>query len=72
MNRRSVLRWISLGMLAMTIVFLALALNHPEWGGVIMLGPIRIGATVWQIFYVLYVAVMIGLFAGSFFCRHKK
>ena len=71
MNKRNLCRWISLGMLAVAIVFLTLALNHPEWGSVFTIGSIRIGATVWQIFYALYVVVMIGLFVGSCFGRRR-
>ena len=65
------LRIISLIMLIVAILFLTHALMHPEAGSTFCLLGIPIGVAVWQIFYVVYVAVMTVLFVISFFCKKE-
>lgn len=69
---KTVLRLVSLLMLVAAAVFLAVALTHPELGTVFYIGGIAIGAAVWRVFYIVYFAVMIGLFTASFFVSNGE
>jgi len=71
-NRRKLLRWISLVMLIVAVIFVICAMCCPTCGSVFYIGPFRIGAAVWRKFYAAYVVVMIGLFIASFFVSKKK
>lgn len=70
MSKR-VLRLISLGMLVVAVVFVAYALNHPEAGQAFYVFGVAIGASVWRIFYGVYLVVMVALFVASFFVGRK-
>ena len=73
MNAKIVLRIISGVMLIAAIVFLAVALNHPEMGTVFYIGGLRIGVAVWRAFYLIYTVTMIALFGISFAVgKHKR
>ena len=71
MSKKMVFRWISLGMLAVAAVFVTVALCNPQLGSTFYICGIPIGAELWRVGYGLYVLVMAGLFAASFFTeRH--
>ena len=72
MKKKTVLRLISLVMLIAAVIFVAIALGHPEMGHTIWIGPFEFGPAQWQVCYALYVLVMIGLFVSSFFVRDGK
>ncbi len=66
-----VLRAISALMFVIAVIFLGYVFTHPEFGSVFNIGKLEIGPTIWRVFYCLYAAAMIGLFAGSFFVKSK-
>ena len=70
MKLKSVLRLISFAMLIVAIIFLAVALTHPELGTVFYIGNLKIGSEIWRAFYAVYAIVMITLFGVS--CCVKK
>ena len=63
---KKILRIISGVMLIIAVVFLSIALTHPEFGTVFYIGNLRIGAAIWRAFYLIYVVVMVALFIASF------
>mgnify|MGYP001529152304 FL=1 len=65
MQKKHIMRIISLIMLVIAVVFFALALTHPEFGTTFYIGSLEIGSSIWREFYLLYVIVMIGLFIAS-------
>ena len=67
MTLKAKLRLAALLMLIIAIIFLSVALGHPELGTVFYIGGLEIGATVWRIFYAAYAALMLVLFIASFF-----
>lgn len=71
MNKRVVLRIISLVMFVIAVVFVACALSNPTLGSTFYIFGIRIGVKVWHAFYLAYVICMIALFAVSFFIKKK-
>lgn len=72
MKRKTKLRLISLAMLAIAVVFLFCAVSCPTLGHVFYLGPFRIAAEQWRVFYKLYAAITVGLFLLSFLIRERK
>lgn len=64
---KRILRWISLVMLIVAVVFVGIAITHPELGSVFYIGDWRVGVDVWHAFYAIYAAVMAGAFILSFF-----
>ena len=70
MRLKSALRLISFAMLMVAIIFLAVALTHPELGTVFYIGNIKIGSEIWRAFYAGYAIVMVALFGIS--CCVKK
>ena len=70
MKLKTALRLISFAMLIVAIVFLAVALTHPELGTVFYIGNMKIGAEIWRAFYAVYAVVMVALFGVS--CCIKK
>ena len=71
MKTKTVLRLISLSMLIIAIVFLCVALTHPELGTVFYIGTWKIGASVWRAFYLAYAIVTLVLFTASFFVKNR-
>lgn len=71
MKTRKALRRISLGMLAITVVFMIFALSCPQCGRTVYIGNLRFGAEQWIVCYKLYVLVMASLFAGSFLVKER-
>lgn len=69
---KTVLRIISGILLLAAIVFLAIALTHPEMGTAFRVGNLTIGSAVWRVFYLVYAAVTVGLFTASFFVRDRR
>ena len=67
---KKILRIISGVMFIIAVVFLSIALTHPELGTVFYIGSLRIGAAIWRAFYLIYVVVMVALFIASF-CADK-
>lgn len=72
MKRKTKLRLISLAMLVIAVVFLFCAVSCPTLGHVFYLGPFRIAAEQWRVFYKLYAAITVGLFLLSFLIRERK
>lgn len=69
---RRTLRLISLVMLAAAVVFVICAMSCPTLGSTIYIGSFAFGAEQWRICYLVYVIVMVYLFAVSFFVKDKK
>lgn len=63
---KKILRIISGVMFIIAVVFLSIALTHPELGTVFYIGSLRIGAAIWRAFYLIYAVVMVALFVASF------
>lgn len=63
---KKILRIISGVMLIIAVVFLSIALTHPELGTVFYIGSLRIGAAIWRAFYLIYAVVMVALLVASF------
>lgn len=66
MTTKRILRYISLVMLLIAIVFVCFALSHPEMGTTFYIGNLKIGSDIWKIFYIVYIAIMASLFVLSF------
>ena len=69
---KKALRIISGIMLIVAIIFLSVALTHPELGTAFYIGTWKIGAAVWRVFYAVYAATMVALFVFSFFVKKKS
>ena len=69
MKRRKRLRWISLVMLIVAVVFVFCALSAPTLGRTLYIGPFVFGAEQWHFCYKVYALVIIALFAASFFVK---
>ena len=63
---KKILRIISGVMFIIAVLFLSIALTHPELGTVFYIGSLRIGAAIWRAFYLIYAVVMVVLFVASF------
>lgn len=63
---------ISLLMLAAVAVFVYCAVSCPTLGRTIQIVEYTFGAEHWRICYVLYILIMIILFAASFFAGEEK
>ena len=72
MNKRKILRGVSLVMLVIAAVFVAVAVQNPQLGTAIRVGDLTFGAEAWRVCYAVYVLVMAGLFAASFLVRKTK
>ena len=69
---KKALRIISGIMLIVAIIFLSVALTHPELGTAFYIGTWKIGAAVWRAFYAVYAVTMVALFVSSFFVKKKS
>ena len=69
MKKRTVLRLISLAMLAIAVVFAICCMSCPTLGQAIRIGPFRFGAEQWRVCYAVYAAAAGGLFAASFLVK---
>ena len=69
---KKILRIISVVMFIIAVVFLFIALTHPEFGTVFYIGNLRIGAAIWRAFYLIYAVVMVVLFVASFCVDRNK
>ena len=67
MVAKTILRIISGIMFIVAVIFLSLALTHPEFGTVFYIGTWEVGSAVWRAFYVAYAITTILLFVLSFF-----
>ena len=67
-----ILRIIAGLMLIAAIVFVCCALANPGAGKTFYIGNWKIDATVWIVFYKIYLAIMVLLFAISFIVGNKK
>ena len=72
MNTRKILRWISLIMLIVAVIFVSAALSNPTLGTVFYIGGLRIGVEIWRAFYAVYVIVMAALFLISFLVKKPE
>ena len=63
---KKILRIISVVMFIIAVLFLSIALTHPEFGTVFYIGSLRIDAAIWRVFYLIYAVVMVALFVASF------
>lgn len=66
MSSKKTLRLISLGMFIIAAVFVAVALSHPEMGGVFYIGKFQVNASHWQVCYNLYAIIMVAFLVMSF------
>lgn len=71
MEKRKILRFVSLGMLVIAAVFAAVAVQNPQMGTAVRIGAFTFGAEAWRVCYAVYLLVMAGAFAASF-VRKKK
>lgn len=72
MKTRTILRLISFIMLIAAIAFILYALSSPTLGTTIHIGNLVFAAEQWQFCYNIYILVIIGSFAASFFIKDKK
>ena len=72
MNKKKLFRIISLIMFIVAVIFVGCALSCPTLGTTIYIGSFAFGAQQWRICYLIYVIVMVLLFAASFFVKGKK
>ena len=72
LKSKRILRLASLIMLIIAIIFLSVALTHPEFGTTFYIGDLAIGSDIWRGFYVFYGIVMVALFVASFFLKDKQ
>lgn len=72
MTKKKALRVVSLLMLLIAVAFVFIAINNPQLGRVIYIGPFRLGAAQWRVCYAAYVVVMIGLFIASLFVKERR
>ena len=70
MSRR-VLRITGVLLLLGALIFLGIALTHPELGTAFTVFGVRIGASVWRGCYLAYLAVTALLLLLSFFVKKK-
>ena len=63
---------IGLAMLVIAIVFLAIALTHPELGTVFYIGKLRIGSAIWRTFYLCYLVIMLASFTTALLIKRKN
>lgn len=72
MKKHRLLRWISLLMFVVAVVFVFCALSNPTLGHTIYIGDFAFGAEQWRLCYAIYAIVMAGLFIASFFVDRKE
>ena len=72
MKKHKLLRWISLLMFVIAVVFVLCALSNPALGHTIYIGRFAFGAEQWRLCYAIYAVVMAGLFIASFFVDRKE
>lgn len=72
MNKKKLFRIISLIMFIVAVIFVVCALSCPTLGTTIYIGSFAFGAKQWRVCYLIYVLVMVLLFAASFFVKGKK
>ncbi len=72
MNRKKILITIGFVMLLTALIFLSVALTHPELGTAFNICGIHFGASAWRICYLIYIAVVICLFISAFLIKDKK
>lgn len=72
MNKRIVLRFISLLMFIAAIVFVFIAVSCPTLGHVFYIGSFRVDGDVLHIFYNIYLVIMVLLFLLSFIEKKEK
>lgn len=69
MKAKRTLRWISLAMLIVAVIFVFCALSAPNLGRTIYIGSFEFGAEQWRVCYAVYAVVMVALFIASFFVK---
>ena len=69
MSTRKKFRIASLIMFIIAAVFVFIAVSVPTLGHVIYIGGFKFGADQWLVCYKAYAAVMLALFAASFFVK---
>ena len=72
MKTRRILRYISLFMLVIAVIFVFCALSNPALGRTIYIGSFAFGAEQWRVCYAIYILVMAGLFLTSFFVKNRE
>lgn len=72
MNRKVVLRLISLVMFVVAVVFVLIAMSNPTLGHVFYIGSFRVDGDVLDIFYMVYLVIMVLLFLASFIGKREK
>lgn len=72
MNRKVVLRLISLLMFVAAVVFVIIAVSCPTLGRVFYIGSFRVDGDVLHIVYNIYLIIMVLLFLLSFIGKKKN
>ena len=72
MNRKVVLRLISLLMFVAAVVFVIIAVSCPTLGHVFYIGSFRVDGDVLHIVYNIYLIIMVLLFLLSFIGKKEK
>lgn len=72
MKTKRILRYISLAMLCVAVIFVYCALAAPTLGRTIYIGSYKFGAEQWRICYAVYAAVMLLLFVASFLVKNER
>lgn len=72
MNRKTVLRLISILMFVAAVIFVLIAVSCPTLGRVFYIGSFRVDGDVLHMFYNIYLVIMVLLFLLSFVGRKEK
>ena len=72
MNRRMLLRFISILMFVAAVVFVIIAVSCPTLGRVFYIGSFRVDGDVLHIVYNIYLVIMVLLFLLSFIGKREK
>ena len=72
MNRKVVLRLISLVMFVIAVIFVLIAVSCPTLGRVFHIGSFRVDGDVLHIVYNIYLVIMVLLFLLSFIGKREK
>lgn len=72
MNKKVVLRLISLVMFVVAVIFVLIAVSCPTLGRVFYIGSFRVDGDVLEIFYIVYLVIMVLLFLLSFIGKKEK
>lgn len=72
MTKKKTLRVVSLAMFLIAVVFVFIAINNPQLGRAVYIGPFKFGYKQWRVCYAAYIIVMLGSFVASFFAKDGR